>query len=100
MFRTIIIALSLIVLATPVVNANTLQSCIDVAADPFDTSSQENIEEDTSENVEDESKITMYCITSQQVMLYVNTTPLYKHVDLHYTYKDNSSLYKPPIRLS
>ena len=89
LLQIIMIVFSLFVLAAPIIDANMVENCSEKSVDTQDKEFEEDLEEDIDYKMAFDSSIT-YALST-----FSTTQPSYQ---LYlYTYKNNYSLYKPPI---
>jgi len=93
LLQIVMIVFSLFVLAAPIIDANMIKNCSQKSVDTQD----KEFEEDLEDKLEEKTKTTMFFNASFTCLFNTFSTVQPSYQFYLYTYKNNYSLYKPPI---
>ena len=96
LLHIVMIVVSLFVLAAPIVDASMIENCSEKSVDIQD----KDFEEDLEDKLEEKAKTTMLFDAFITYVFNTFSTPQPDYQLYLYSYKNNYSLYKPPILLS
>ena len=96
LLHIVMIVVSLFVLAAPIVDASMIENCSEKSVDIQD----KDFEEDLEDKLEEKAKTTMLFDAFITFVFNTFSTPQPGYQLYLYSYKNNYSLYKPPILLS
>ena len=97
LLHIVMIVISLFVLAAPIIDAGMIDNCTEKSVDTQDKEFEEDLEEDLEDKLEEKTKTIMVFNTSITYLFSAFSTTQPSYQLYLYTYKNNSSLYKPPI---
>ncbi len=93
LLHVMMIVFSLFVLAAPVVDANMIENCSEKSVDTQD----KELDKDLEDKLEEKAKTTMLFDAFITYVFNTFSTPQPGYQLYLYSYKNNYSLYKPPI---